>query len=269
MSPVICRGGKLKRKKLAESSHDLRRVDCRRRTQTSWSVVGVKFLVADWERLPGFGIGEQLARMCGLLAIAINEKRVLVTGYYNRADHDGCKDLTRVQKMSLRACARQGSMADRVWGSSWSSMQPTTEINRTLIAIRYLMRYQNEYTCGIMNKVRHSAFGREAAKMVLELSSENLRRTEHDIEKFVWSNHNLWLPRPLLSMHVRMGDKACEMTFSDLKNNAFSEQSPGALPALQECVAFYRNAGRVKFDVIDRSKSYEWHQKCYYTNVRQ
>lgn len=51
----------------------------------------VKFLVADWERLPGFGIGAQLAGMCGLLAIAINEKRVLVTDYYNRADHDGCK----------------------------------------------------------------------------------------------------------------------------------------------------------------------------------
>lgn len=51
----------------------------------------IKFLLADWERLPGFGIGAQLAGMCGLLAIAINEKRVLVTNYYNRADHDGCK----------------------------------------------------------------------------------------------------------------------------------------------------------------------------------
>ncbi|KAJ6857860.1 hypothetical protein NC652_040391 [Populus alba x Populus x berolinensis] len=39
----------------------------------------VRFLVADWERLPGFGIGAQLAGMCGLLAIAINEKRVLTT----------------------------------------------------------------------------------------------------------------------------------------------------------------------------------------------
>lgn len=51
----------------------------------------VRFLVADWERLPGFGIGAQLAGMCGLLAIAVNEKRVLVTNYYNRADHDGCQ----------------------------------------------------------------------------------------------------------------------------------------------------------------------------------
>ncbi|KAM2200959.1 hypothetical protein ACFX1R_000845 [Malus domestica] len=55
----------------------------------------VKFLVADWERLPGFGIGAQIAGMCGLLAIAINENRVLVTNYYNRADHDGCKGSSR------------------------------------------------------------------------------------------------------------------------------------------------------------------------------
>lgn len=51
----------------------------------------VRFLIADWEKIPGFGIGAQLAGMCGLLAIAINENRVLVTNYYNRADHDGCK----------------------------------------------------------------------------------------------------------------------------------------------------------------------------------
>lgn len=53
----------------------------------------VKFLVTDWETLPGFGIGAQFAGMCGLLAIAIKEKRVLVTNYYNRADHDGCKGM--------------------------------------------------------------------------------------------------------------------------------------------------------------------------------
>lgn len=54
----------------------------------------VKFLVADWERIPGFGMGAQFAGMCGLLAIAMNQNRVLVTNYYNRADHDGCKGTT-------------------------------------------------------------------------------------------------------------------------------------------------------------------------------
>jgi len=40
---------------------------------------------------------------------------------------------------------------------------------------------------------------------------ENGRKPKSDIDKFVWSNHKSWVPRPLLSMHVRMGDKACEM----------------------------------------------------------
>lgn len=53
----------------------------------------VKFLVADWEGLPGLGIGAQIASMCGLLGIAINEGRVLVANHYNRADHDGCKGM--------------------------------------------------------------------------------------------------------------------------------------------------------------------------------
>lgn len=31
------------------------------------------------------------------------------------------------------------------------------------------------------------------------------------MERLVWSDHRPWVPRPLLSVHVRMGDKACEM----------------------------------------------------------
>lgn len=40
-------------------------------------------------------MGAQFAGMCGLLAIAMKENRVLVTNYYNRADHDGCKGTCR------------------------------------------------------------------------------------------------------------------------------------------------------------------------------
>ncbi|CAK9184847.1 unnamed protein product [Ilex paraguariensis] len=55
----------------------------------------VIFLVADWERLPRFGMDAQFAGMCGLLAIAMNENRALVTNYYNRADHDACEGPSR------------------------------------------------------------------------------------------------------------------------------------------------------------------------------
>lgn len=35
-------------------------------------------------------------------------------------------------------------------------------------AVRYLMRFQSEYTCGLLNVARHAAFGKEAASMVLK-----------------------------------------------------------------------------------------------------
>ncbi|CAI9091498.1 OLC1v1026550C1 [Oldenlandia corymbosa var. corymbosa] len=236
----------------------------------------VKFLVADWERLPGFGIGAQIAGMCGLLAIAIKEKRVLVTNYYNRADHDGCKGTSRsswscyfvpetsqecreraFELMESKEAQQKGMITvkenytskeiwagripsilsgilsfvySRFWGNPWSYLQPTTEVNGSLIAnhrkmdrrwwraqaVRYLMRFQSEYTCNLLNIARHEAFGWEAAKMAVSTtfsdSTEDVAGMRRfDIEKFVWSNHKPWIPRPLLSMHVRMGDKACEM----------------------------------------------------------
>lgn len=39
-----------------------------------------------------------------------------------------------------------------------------------------------------------------------------------DIEEYVWSNYKAWTPRPLLSMHVRMGDKACEMKLAEFED---------------------------------------------------
>ncbi|KAJ6761598.1 ALPHA- 16 -FUCOSYLTRANSFERASE [Salix koriyanagi] len=128
----------------------------------------VRFLVAEWERLPGFGIGAQLVGMCGLLSIAISEKRVLVTGYYNRADHDGCKGSYRsswscyffpetsqecrdhafellgnkealergviTTKDSYKSKEIWNGRAPRLWGEPWSFLQPTTEINGSLVA---------------------------------------------------------------------------------------------------------------------------------------
>ena len=43
-----------------------------------------------WERNSGFGIGAQIAGMAGMLALAVNEKRILVTNYSNLAYHEGC-----------------------------------------------------------------------------------------------------------------------------------------------------------------------------------
>lgn len=277
----------------------------------------IKFLVADWERLPGFGIGAQFAGMCGLLAIAINERRVLVTNYYNRADHDGCGGSSRsswscyffpetswecrdraFQLMGEKKAWEKGIITTkenytskdiwtgripRVWGYPWSYMQPTTEINGSLVshhrkmdrrwwraqAIRYLMRFKSEYTCNLLNIARHEAFGLEAAKLVLSSPAENyststsgLERRRSDIEEFVWSNHKPWMPRPLLSMHVRMGDKACEMKvveFEEYMRLAFRIRS--RFPHLNSIWLSTEMQ-----EVIDKSRSYP-HWKFYYTNV--
>lgn len=275
----------------------------------------VRFLVAEWERLPGFGIGAQVAAMCGLLAIAINEKRVLVTDYYNRADHDGCKGSSRSswscyffpetsQECRKRAfelmqekeawekgiITKKGNYTSkeiwagripRIWGNPWSIMQPTTEINGSLIAhhrkmdrrwwraqaVRYLMRFNSEYTCYLLNKARQAAFGWEAAKMVLMSSSRDFREELEDnnvseIEKFVWSNQKPWIHHPLLSMHVRMGDKSCEMKvvgFNEYMHLA--ERIRKRFPHLNSIWLSTEMQ-----DVIDKSKSYP-HWKFYYTNV--
>ncbi|GAA0152015.1 glycosyltransferase [Lithospermum erythrorhizon] len=276
-----------------------------------------KFLVADWERLPGFGIGAQLAGMCGLLAIAMNEKRILVTNYYNRADHDSCKGTSRsswscyffpetsqeCKERAFELMKNKESWEDgivrvkenytskeiwagrvpRLWGNPWSFMQPTTEINGTLIgqhrkmdrrwwraqAVRYLMRFRSEYTCNLLNIARHEAFGQEAARLVLSTtpvpSNEDAdERTLSDIEKFVWSNHKPWIPRPLLSMHVRMGDKACEMKvvgFEDYMQLA--ERIRKHFPHLNNIWLSTEMQ-----EVIDKTKMYpNWN--FYYTKVKR
>ncbi|CAN4101391.1 unnamed protein product [Withania somnifera] len=275
----------------------------------------VKFLIADWERIPGFGIGAQIAGMSGLLAIAINEKRVLVTSYYNRADHNGCKGSSRsswscyffpetspecrdraFELMKQKEAWEKGVITvkenytskeiwsgrtPRSWGEPWSYLQPTTDINGSLIAyhhkmdrrwwraqaVRYLMRFQTEYTCNLLNHARHAAFGWEAARMVLEnqpreFSEEVEKVVKHDIENFVWSSHKPWSPKPMLSMHVRMGDKACEMKVVGFKEYMhLAERTRKHFPDLKSIWLSTEMQ-----EVVDQSRLYpNW--TFYYTNV--
>lgn len=275
----------------------------------------LRFLVADWERLPGFGIGAQLAGMSGLLAIAIKEKRILVTSYYNRADHNGCKGLSRsswscyffpetspdcrkrafelmqskdywdngIVKVKENYTSKQiwVGRIPRLWGKPWKYMQPTTEIHGRLItnhrkmdrrwwiaqAERYLMRFQTEYMCRLLNVARHSAFGMQAAKLVLENVQNDppeasVTRTESDIERLVWSEHKPYIPRPLLSMHVRMGDKACEMVVVGFeKYMKLAARLRRRFPSLKNIWLSTEMQ-----EVIDRTKFYpNWN--FYFTNV--
>ncbi|CAN7025366.1 unnamed protein product [Brassica rapa subsp. trilocularis] len=270
----------------------------------------LKFLVADWETLPGFGIGAQIAGMTGLLAIAINENRVLVSNYYNRADHDGCKGSARgswscyflpetskecrkraFEVMKKREAWERGTVTGKQnystkeiwsghipkrWGKPWSYMRPTTEINGTLLtshrkmdrrwwraqAVRYLMRFQTEYTCGLMNVARHAAFGKEAAEIVLSAGGWRKKKKRSEIEESVWSSHKPWIPRPMLSVHVRMGDKACEMRVAALEEYMLlADRIRERFPELNRIWL----STEMK-EVVDRSKEYgQW--RFYYTEV--
>ncbi|GKC02625.1 hypothetical protein Tco_0994235 [Tanacetum coccineum] len=90
-------------------------------------------------------------------------------------------------------------------------------------ALRYLMRFQTEYTCGLLNVARHSAFGWEAAELVhstriSEYIEEKMPDSKSNIEEYVWLiNHKPWIPWSLLSVHVRMEDKAFEMKIEALE----------------------------------------------------
>ncbi|XP_068665746.1 uncharacterized protein [Aristolochia californica] len=275
----------------------------------------IRFLIADWEMLPGFGIGAQIAGMCGLLAIAINENRVLVTKHFNRADHSGCKGPSRSQwscyffpetskECQDRALELETRMEvwdkgivtgkenytskeiwagriPRVWGTPWSYLQPTTDIGGSLVmshrkmdrrwwraqGVRYLMRFQSEYTCRLLNIARNEAFGKQAAKMVLaslheEWPEASMNKSEAGLERFIWSNHKPWIPRPILSMHVRMGDKASEMkVFGFEEYMVLADRIRRRFPNLNTIWLSTEMQ-----EVIDQTKLYP-HWNFYYTNV--
>ncbi|CAI5984701.1 unnamed protein product [Closterium sp. NIES-65] len=98
-------------------------------------------------------------------------------------------------------------------------------------AIRFLLRWPSLYLCHLTNIARHRAFGRDAAIRITEagfaqavtedgLSSfdsalaspsfDNRRANEtlvHDMAMQDWLGEELFVPRPMLHMHVRQGDK--------------------------------------------------------------
>eukprot|EP01018_Ginkgo_biloba_P009849 Gb_24013 [translate_table: standard] len=275
----------------------------------------VRFLLTDWERLPGFGIGAQIAGMAGMLALAVNQRRILVTNHFNRADHEGCigsvhshwscyffpETSKECRGRALELASQELAWKDgivtskenyttkeiwvgkipRQWGKPWEKMQPTTEIDGKLLkyhrtrdrrwwraqAVRYLMRFQTEYTCKLLNTARHQAFGVKAAKMVTQTLSPDwpkvaISKYDSEIDRYVWANHKPWAPRPLLSIHVRLGDKAAEM-----KMVGFG----GYMNLAQHIREHFPNVKDIWLstemqEVIEKSKSYVgWN--FYYTNV--
>ncbi|KAJ7553592.1 hypothetical protein O6H91_06G104500 [Diphasiastrum complanatum] len=181
----------------------------------------LRFLIADWEREPGYGIGAQIAAMIGILAIAMNENRILVTGYLNRADHEDCSGHKRshwscyffpetsneCRARALGLASRNDSWQNGIitskeqynskdiwlgkipqhWGKPWEQMQPTTEVDGKLL---------------LHHRAADRRWWRAQVTPARNLSA---------IEMYVWVDHEPWTPNPLISIHIRQGDKASEM----------------------------------------------------------
>ncbi|XP_024526544.1 uncharacterized protein LOC9652159 [Selaginella moellendorffii] len=280
----------------------------------------LKFLYVDFANISTWGTGAQLNAISGMVAVAMNENRVLVLEYFNRADHEGCKGSghsrwtcyfipetsKECRERALELAASQEARKNKtitdmsnywggitwfapipvIWGKPWEHLQATSQVNGELTvhhnqmhiwwwraqAIRYLTRYPSEYLCVLLNRARHEAFGRAAAALVVDTlpkewpKVESSRRNITAMEKLVWSNHihRPWVPRPLVSVHVRQGDKGREMKIFSFKSYMeLAHNLRGRFP----------NAKHIWLstemqNVVDESKNYtKWN--FYYTNIRR
>eukprot|EP00897_Mesotaenium_endlicherianum_P005974 jgi/Mesen1/5404/ME000268S04603 len=178
----------------------------------------------------------------------------------------------------------------KIWGKPWEDIPPMVEAEGKLIhrsksnnifrwwraqAWRYLMRFPTTYTCRLVNRARHDAFGRMVAEQLAcaeaamakraAKASTPVKNQPGAFEAAVWDAHRRpWVPRPLIGMHVRMGDKALEMRLA-----AFGEYMN-----LAERVRRHNPAASTVWlssemqSVIDNSAEYPgWH--FMYSHIRR
>ncbi|XP_024526426.1 uncharacterized protein LOC9634972 isoform X2 [Selaginella moellendorffii] len=272
-----------------------------------------KFLVNDWVNSPKLGLGGQMVAMAGIFAIAVNEKRVLVTDTLNRADHDECKGSARAhwscyfvletseecRAQAKRLLSQKKAWKQKVvtnansypkaymwfgkvpekWGRPWETMQPLDVVDGEILgrhkatdrqwwraqALRYLMRAPSEYLCKQLNLARHHRFGRQAAELTIKTLPTNWPGSEDQqasLREKIWTTPKPWLPRPMLSVHVRQGDKASEMKIFSFKSYMeLAQKIQTQFPQLQEIWLSTEMQ-----NVIDESKNYtNW--RFHYTDI--
>ncbi|CAF2011261.1 unnamed protein product [Brassica oleracea var. botrytis] len=105
-----------------------------------------------------------------------------------------------------------------------------------------------------MNVARHSVFGKDAAEIVLS-AGVWIKKKRSEIDESMWSSHKPWIPRPMLSVHVRMGDKACEIRVAPLEEYMrLADRIRERFPELNRIWL----STEMK-EVVDRSKEYgQW-----------
>eukprot|EP00897_Mesotaenium_endlicherianum_P002655 jgi/Mesen1/2417/ME000157S01555 len=138
------------------------------------------------------------------------------------------------------------------WGTPWLKRQVSienmgtipTQTDRDLRVrwwrsqgVRFLLRWPSRYMCHITNRVRHEAYGLQAALQVasaewaqhlivereraeLPQEGEVLAGVDlgggHSLQDTAWRGQEPYIMRPIVSLHVRQGDKAREMRLFSL-----------------------------------------------------
>ena len=141
--------------------------------------------------------------------------------------------------MSERGLWRGGG--DRLWGTPWHSSPLSGDVLGAVHrgspgvplqtswwraqSMKYLLRFPSPYLCHLTNRVRHAAFGHEVALRVAEAEIRHSLlsppaqpnrgvavATSTALQEGEWRERaEPYMPRPIVSIHVRQGDKASEM----------------------------------------------------------
>ena len=78
-------------------------------------------------------------------------------------------------------------------------------------SVRYLLRYPSPYLCHLINRARHTQFGEQAAVQVARSHLKTQRLLPHPPILLEVEGGEAYMPRPIVSVHVRQGDKVQEM----------------------------------------------------------
>eukprot|EP00897_Mesotaenium_endlicherianum_P006923 jgi/Mesen1/6259/ME000323S05386 len=172
----------------------------------------------------------------------------------------------------------------RDWGQPWVNSTPSIEINQTLVtatkqddlrwwraqAERYLMRLPSAYTCRLMNRARHAAFRAEVAEDVARGLPSGWPKERPpavprgELEAQLWHAAPPYIPQPLVSVHIRQGDKGIEMRVASF------DEYMALVARLQHR---FPHVNRVWLStemqpVIEETRKYP-HLRFYYSDVRR
>ena len=113
-------------------------------------------------------------------------------------------------------------------------------------SIRYMLRWPTPYLCHIINQVRHATMGKEVANRIVaaELGQQRAKKLlgkgGDDWIRVAGEREMMniegepFMPRPIVSLHVRQGDKAKEMQlFSFAAHMWMAERLRFHVPNLQ------------------------------------